>query len=227
MTALLTETIPTTFGVEYHLDEVVDSLTVDLDVSQGSSLVGFPRSSTVTGKPGRGGIDYDQSFSFRIPGYGLDHQDGAIVDLTVDLNFKEDIAIDDPFEYPEFVSIVNFIKDYLVNFPNEGDFWEILNKNLATALLSETIPTNFGVEYHLDEVVDSLTVDLDVSQGSSLVGFPRSSEVTATPGRRGIDYDQSFSFRIPGYGLDHQDGAIVDLSVDLNFKEDIAIDDPL
>lgn len=78
-------------------------------------------------------------------------------------------------------SIVNFIKAYLVSYPNETDFWEILNKNLVTALLTETIPTNFGVEYNLEEIVDSLTVDIQVKSGSSLVNFPRASEVIGFP----------------------------------------------
>lgn len=228
VTALLTQTIPTTFGVEYHLQEVVDALSVDIKVEAGSSLVNYPRESEVKGSPvSGGGIDFDQSFSFAIPDYGLDHQNGAIVDIMVDLDFKENIALNDPFEYPEFVSIVNFIKNYLVNYPNEGDFWEILNKNLVTALLTETIPTTFGVEYHLEEVVDALTVDIQVEQGSSLVNYPRSSKVTGSPlGGDGIDFDQSFAFSILDYGLDHQGGAIVDLHVDLQFKEDIGLENP-
>ncbi|ELR96406.1 hypothetical protein, partial [Gloeocapsa sp. PCC 73106] len=96
----------------------------------------------------------------------------------VDLDFIEGIGETDPFEYPEFVSLVNYIQDFLVNYPNETDFWEILNKNLTEALLVETIPTSFGVEYNLDEILDSLTVDVQVESGSSLVNFPRGSLVT-------------------------------------------------
>ena len=178
VTTLLNDTIPTNFGVEYNLDQVVDSLTVEIEVEPGSSLVNYARASTVTGSPEDGDIDFDQSFSFEIEDYGLDHQGGAIVDIRVDLNFKEDIAIDDPFEYPEFVSIVNFIKDYLVTYKNETDFWEIVSKNLTEALLTQTIPTTFGVSYHLDEVVESLTVDIQVDAGSSLVNYPRASTVS-------------------------------------------------
>jgi len=48
-------------------------------------------------------------FGFRIPNYGLDHQGGAIVDLFVDLDFKDDVDKTDPYAYPEFVSVANFI----------------------------------------------------------------------------------------------------------------------
>ncbi|ELR99601.1 hypothetical protein, partial [Gloeocapsa sp. PCC 73106] len=43
----------------------------------------------------------EENFSFEIPNYGLDHQGGAIVDITVDLDFIEGIGETDPFEYPE------------------------------------------------------------------------------------------------------------------------------
>ena len=43
----MTETIPTTFGVEYHLADVLDTVTVDIQVQSGSSLVDYPRASTV------------------------------------------------------------------------------------------------------------------------------------------------------------------------------------
>ena len=226
VTALLTQTIPTSFGVEYELDQLVDGLTVDLQVQSGSSLVDGNRASEVMGKPTETGIDFEQGFSFEISDYGLDHQGGAIVDIDVNLDFKEDIGLDDPFAYPEFVSIVNFIKDYLVAYPNETDFWEILNKNLVTALLTQTIPTTFGVEYQLAEVVDALTVDLQVESGSSLVSYDRASKVTGSPGADGIDFDEEFSFAITDYGLDHQGGAIVDILVDMDFKEGIGATNP-
>lgn len=223
---LLTRTIPTTFGVEYNLDQLVDALTVDIEVSPGSSLVNFPRQSHVSGAPAGDGIDFGEGFSFQIPDYGLDHQGGAIVDIAVDLDFKKDVAVDDPFAYPEFVSIVNFIKDYLVRYPNESDFWEVLNRNLVTALLTQTIPTTFGVEYNLDQLVDALTVDIQVESGSSLVNYNRASEVTGAPNGAAIDFDEAFSFEISDYGLDHQGGAIVDILVDLDFKKDVAVGDP-
>lgn len=224
--ALLTRVIPTTFGVEYSLDQVVDALGVEIQVAPGSSLVNFPRQSRVIGSPDGDEIAFAEGFSFQIPNYGLDHQGGAIVDLRVDLDFKKDVAVADPFAYPEFVSIVNFIKDYLVSYPNETDFWEILNRNLVTALLTQTIPTSFGVEYQLDELVDSVTVDLQVKSGSSLVNFNRASEVTGSPNGVEIDFDESFSFEISDYGLDHQGGAIVDILVDLDFKDDVGVDNP-
>ncbi|MGD1872743.1 MAG: DUF4114 domain-containing protein, partial [Mastigocoleus sp.] len=48
-------------------------------------------------------------------------------------------------------------------------------------LLTESIPTDFGVEYNLNQVVDSLEIDIQVQSGSSDIDIPRSSVVVATP----------------------------------------------
>ncbi|ERT05000.1 PEP-CTERM -sorting domain protein, partial [Lyngbya aestuarii BL J] len=104
----------------------------------------------------------------------------GVIDLVASYDYVEGIGIDDPFEYPEFTQISNYIDDFLVNYPNETDFWEILNKNLVTELLTEPIPTEFGFDYQLGEVLDSLTVDMGVQSGSGDVFIPRSSIVTGT-----------------------------------------------
>ncbi len=183
VTSLISESIPTAFGTEYEWDEVVDSVTVDIDVQPGSSNINIPRSSTVTGIVEEEVIDLDESWSFAFEDYAIEHRGEAVIDLTVSYDYIDGIGIDDPFEYPEFIQIYNFIDEYLVNYPNETDFWEILNKNLVTSLLTEPIPTVFGIEYELDEVVDSLTVDIYVQPGSSGIDKARSSSVTGIPGR--------------------------------------------
>ena len=180
VTSLLTEPIPTPFGIEYNLDEVLDSITVDIDVQSGSSGIETPRSSMAVGTPQVEAIAFDETFSFEILDYEIEHQGEAVIDLSVDLDLKEGIGEDDPFEYPDFVPIRDYIDEFLLNYPNETDFWEILNKNLVTSLLTEPIPTPFGIEYNLDEVLDSITVDIDVQSGSSGIETPRSSTVVQT-----------------------------------------------
>ncbi len=122
----------------------------------------------------------EETFSFEILDYEIEHQGEAVIDLSVDLDLKEGIGEDDPFEYPDFVPIRDYIDEFLLNYPNETDFWEILNKNLVTSLLTEPIPTPFGIEYNLDEVLDSITVEIDVQSGSSGIETPRSSTVVQT-----------------------------------------------
>ena len=183
VTSLLTEPIPTPFGVEYNLDEVLDSITVDIDIESGSSGIDTPRSSMSTGTPEAGEVVLDETFSFELVDYEIEHQGQAVIDMQVDLDLKEGIGEDNPFEYPDFTPIRDFITDFLVNYPNETDFWEILNKNLAETLLTESIPTPFGVEYNLDEVLDAITIDIDVQPGSSGIDTPRSSKITQTVDR--------------------------------------------
>ena len=122
----------------------------------------------------------DEIFSFQILDYAIEHQGESIIDLSVELDLIEGIGEEDSFEYPDFIPIRDYITDFLVEYPNESDFWEILNKNLVTSLLREPIPTTFGIEYNLDEVLDAITVEIDVQPGSSGIDTPRSSTVTQT-----------------------------------------------
>ena len=127
------------------------------------------------------GNQFNESWSFSIEDYAIEHQGNAVIDITVSYDYVDGIGQNDPLEYPEFRQIYNFIDNYLVNYPNETDFWEILNKNLVSTLLSKPIPTEFGIEYNLNEVVKSLTVVINVEPGSSEIDISRSSTVTGTP----------------------------------------------
>ena len=92
------------------------------------------------------------------------------------MDYKEGIGQENPFEYPDFIPIAEFINNFLVNYPNETDFWEILNKNLIRTLLTQPIPTPYGIEYNLSDILDSLTVDIQVQSGSSDFSIPRASK---------------------------------------------------
>ena len=224
VTDLLSEPIPTVFGFDYQLSEVVESLTVDIAVAAGSSDIFVPRTSTVQGIPGDT-IDLNESWSFVFEDYDIEHQGQSTIDLNVSYDYVEGIGEDDPFEYPEFLQVYNFIDDFLTTYPNETDFWEILNKNLVTDLLSEPIPTVFGFDYELSEVVDSLTIDLDVLPGSSDIDVPRSSTVTGTPGDT-IDLDESWSFALEDYAIEHQGQSLIDLIVSYDYVDGIGTEDP-
>jgi hypothetical protein len=188
---LLTQAIPTAFGIKYQLADVVDSLTVEINVLQGSSDIPVPRSSIVTGLPTvklvndvpqSNVIELDESWKFKFDDYAVERQGNAIIDLSVSYDYIDGIGIEDPVEYPEFTQIYNYIDNYLKTYPNETDSWEILNKNLVSALLTEPIPTAFGFDYQLADVVDSLTVEIDVLPGSS--DIPISCQVSPQKQRR-------------------------------------------
>ncbi|RUT09691.1 hypothetical protein DSM106972_001860 [Dulcicalothrix desertica PCC 7102] len=126
-------------------------------------------------------IDFDESWSFKIDDYAIEHQGKAVIDIDVSYDYIDGIGVPDPLQYPDFVPISNYVKNFLVNYPNETDFWEILNKNLVKSLLTEPIPTPYGIDYKLADVLDSLTVKIDVESGSSNINIPRSSTVTGRP----------------------------------------------
>jgi hypothetical protein len=126
-------------------------------------------------------IDLDESWSFQINDYAIEHQGNAVIDINVSYDYIDGIGVPDPLQYPDFVPIEKYIKNFLVNYPNETDFWEVLNKNLVTSLLTEPIPTPYGIDYKLANVLDSLTIKIDVEAGSSNINIPRSSIVTGKP----------------------------------------------
>jgi hypothetical protein len=189
---LLTQSIPTAFGIEYQLADVVDSLTVEIAVLQGSSDIPVPRSSIVTGLPNvelindvpqSNVVELDEGWKFKFDDYAIEHQGNAIIDLSVSYDYIDGIGINAPSEYPEFTQIYNYIDNYLKTYPNETDSWAILSQNLVSALLTKPIPTTFGFDYQLADVVDSLTVEIDVLPGSS--NSPISRRATAKTFRVG------------------------------------------
>jgi hypothetical protein len=73
------------------------------------------------------------------------------LNIDVKYQYKPRIRQD---EYPDFVPIYTSIDNFLTNYPNETDFWEILNKSLTQQVLAknpnlnslqinlEVLPTN-------------------------------------------------------------------------------------
>ena len=176
VTELLTEPIPTDNGIEYNLDEILDSLTVDIDIQPGSADIPNSRSSMVVGNVEGEEISFDESFSFKVIDESLGE---TVTDFSVDLDYKDGIGEDNPFEYTDFLPIQDFILDFWENFPQEDNL-EITNKTLVNNLLTEPIPTPFGIEYKLDEVLDAITVDINIKPNPSDDDFSLGSKVTQT-----------------------------------------------
>ena len=121
-----------------------------------------------------------KAFSFRIDDYEVDHQGGAILDIGVTLNYRKTAGDKDPQDYLEFQQIINYIDDYLTTYPNETDYWEVLNKNISTSLMTDNIPTIWGFDYQLSNAVKNITVDIHVQPGSGDVEYSRSSTVSVS-----------------------------------------------
>ncbi len=120
----------------------IASVTVDLDVLPTQKLP-YERSSTVTrtadGKLGEG-------WDFKIPDYAIEHQ--GLNNLNIDVKYQYKPGITQG-EYPDFVPIYKAIDNFLSAYPNETDFWEIVNKNLTQKVLAENPALN-SVEINLE-----------------------------------------------------------------------------
>ncbi len=74
-------------------------------------------------------------FSFQIPNYAISHQDGAILNIKVAYRLTPEATTKN--DYPDFVPIRKEVGTYLTNYPNNTDYWEIVNKNLVKRLLDK------------------------------------------------------------------------------------------
>ena len=119
-----------------------------------------------------------ESFSFSIEDYYIKHQGTAILDIDISLDFKKPKGKRKAEDYYEFQQIIQYIDSYLVDYPNETDYWEILNTNLATSLITDKIPTAWDTTYKLAKSVAELTVDIEVHAGSGGAAYTRTSSVT-------------------------------------------------
>jgi hypothetical protein len=117
-----------------------------------------------------------ESWSFSIEDYAIQHQGIHVIDMMVNYDYRPGLGATNPLEYPDFVPVAGFMTDFLVDYPNERDFWEILNRKLVEALLTDPIPTPWGSDYRLAEVVDRLSLTLTVHPEIS-IPFTRSSTV--------------------------------------------------
>jgi hypothetical protein len=68
-------------------------------------------------------------------------------------------------QYPDFTDILKDIQGFLNNYPNETDYWEILNKKLTQRVLRKY------------PVLSSVTSEMQVSP-SAMIPYTRSTIVT-------------------------------------------------
>ena len=74
---------------------------------------------------------YAESFQFSISDYRIEHQGRAVFDATLQYIYKPDLG--NPDLYFDFQQVISCIDKFFVTYPNETDYWEILNKNLPSA----------------------------------------------------------------------------------------------
>ncbi len=110
-----------------------------------------------------------EEFSFLIEDFKMNHQ-SAINNLNIKVRYYYENGILES-KYPDFRVIVKDIEDFLNNYPNKVDYWEILNKNLTFIVLKKY------------PMLSSITSEIQVSP-SQVVPYLRSSIVTRYQSKR-------------------------------------------
>ena len=104
-----------------------------------------------------------EEFSFLIKDFKIEHQ-GETNNLNITIQYRYRVNIADS-EYPDFLLVAKDIEMFLTNYPNEKDYWEILNKKITSLVLDKYPP------------ITKVTSQVQVSP-SRLVPYWRSSIVT-------------------------------------------------
>jgi len=104
-----------------------------------------------------------EEFSFLLKDFRMDHQ-GQANNLNISISYRYAANITKA-DYPDFRWLAKDVETLLNNYPNEDDYWEIVNKQI-TALLLKKYPG-----------VVAVTCEIKVDP-SSVVPYTRTSRVT-------------------------------------------------
>lgn len=76
-----------------------------------------------------------EEFTFLIKDFKIDHQgENNNLNITIRYRYKPHISNS---EYPDFTVVARDIETLLTNYPNEDDYWEILNKRITLMVLEK------------------------------------------------------------------------------------------
>ncbi len=110
-----------------------------------------------------------EEFSFLIQDFKMNHQ-SEVNNLNIKVRYSYENGILES-KYPDFRAIAKDIEDFLNNYPNKVDYWEILNKNLTLMALKKY------------PALSSITSEIQVSPSQS-VPYLRASIVTRYRSKR-------------------------------------------
>ena len=105
-----------------------------------------------------------EEFSFVIKELKVDHQGGNTLSIAVRYRYRANMTVKD---YADFRLIAKDIETFLTNYPNETDYWEIVNKKITLLILDKYSP------------IESVTSQIEVSP-TTTVPYLRSSISTRT-----------------------------------------------
>ena len=104
-----------------------------------------------------------EEFSFLLKDFRMDHQ-GQANNLNISISYRYAANITKA-DYPDFRWLAKDVETFLTNYPNEDDYWEIVNKQITALLLKKYTG------------VAAITCEIKVDP-TSVVPYTRSSRVT-------------------------------------------------
>ena len=104
-----------------------------------------------------------EEFSFLIKDFRMDHQ-GQANNLNISISYRYAANITKA-DYPDFRWLAKDIETFLTSYPNEDDYWEIVNKQITALLLKKY------------SGIVTVTCEIKVDP-TSVVPYTRSSRVT-------------------------------------------------
>src|SRR6476661_2301476 len=143
-----------------------------------------------------------EKWAFNFKDYTIDHQGLNTLNIKVDYGLKPGIA---PNEYPDFVPIYKSIDNFLVNYPNETDFWEVVNKNLTEKLLDE------------NPVLTDISIQLEVLP-TDRWPYDRTSTVFRS---RSDQLKEDAHFSLKDYAINHQGLNKLNIDIGYQYKPEI------
>lgn len=80
------------------------------------------------------GIFYSEGIGFEVKTIAIEHQGPNVVDLKVHFGYAPNLS---EKEYPDFEPLQPMGAAFLKDYPNNGDYWEVVVKKLANAYLEK------------------------------------------------------------------------------------------
>ena len=110
-----------------------------------------------------------EEFFFLIQDFKMNHQ-SEVNNLNIKIRVRYENGITES-KYPDFRAIAKDVEEFLNNYPNRIDYWEILNKKLTLLVLKKY------------SMLSSITSEIQVSL-SEKVSYTRSSIITRNRSKR-------------------------------------------
>lgn len=144
-----------------------------------------------------------QNWSVSVKGYAVEHHHMAnTVNIAVKYALKESSTA---LNTANFMPLLNRVTQFLVEYPNENDYWEVVNRRLTETILQE----------HPE--IRSLTISLEVLPRDP-IPYTGISTVTAIEHEPLIEIWQFSSVNIP---MHHQRREQVNLSAQYRYQQGI------